>query len=1391
MVIGVHRAVGLLAHGADRRADAGGRAAGVTRGLDGRAALQLHAAALAVGIAGVAVLGAGGLLGVPQLCAAHMVIGIHRAVGLPAHGAHRRADAGGRAALVRSGQLLPRQHRQPHAAVRQPLADTFGIPRMRAVGTPVDQRRQHRAIGKLLGAHALRPQEEALAHRRVVGDLHAARDRAHIVAVGHRTLRAAGDAAHMAAARDRARVVAVGHRTRRAAGDAAHAVGADDRTGIAAGRHLALVIAHDAAGILGRAIPPAKPVNAHNDALVPAVQDGRPGISIPRDAAHIGPSVHIARHRQVFHRGALQPAEQPGRINCILNSGINDIFIAAAQTPDGVAAAVKGAGVGPLLAADGIQIVDRLTGSRCVTAIRVKRTAVDHDVVGQHGAQVGPAEPVHLQSEQQQLLHAADPAGILLRAAARCVAGHRCPVLVGRVALVDHLTVMLTALIEPAQESMPLLVRTLRHHGEKVLAQHLPRIGLAVRLIRQNVLLLPLVVPCHFPVAVPLTDDGTVDDLYRLILVKAAAADRAAHQGAFASAAAPALTRHLTVECTAGDGAAVLHRARKRASLDGALVRHRVLKRTVLDGAAHLVHHRARKRAAADGALALHSTGKHAVLDAAVALHLFGERGGACRSLASDDALLVRHLAVDGAAVCVQDALEIYAHIDPCIAADGKRAPAAEDMLLFALGSFCGDRAAADGRDAAEADAAAVAFFIADRDAVPDDAALHDEHAVVADTAALFAGYAAFDGAAVHDEPAALLPSAVDLHTAAAAVACSIVACDTAVDTGTRIHLEAALIADMHTAAAAAGVGIDNLAAYDAAALHDEGTVLYVYTAAAVGAAAIDNAAGNGLVAGIIPFPQMACVIGLKLVHRSGVAVHHRQLPAFAGFFVADHKHAVAAGLFQHLVVQIQCDLVCDLQRALGQLDIIRQPDTRLFLRQHIPQLCLAADLCIACELPFCRQGDVFCNGLLEVICRSVSFEPAVKGVVGLARLGAGLPRRRAVLRKMLGVHRAVRHVRHSDLAGKRDTGVDGAVTQHITRLLERAAADGAVHMFRHLALERAAGDSAALDAHITLKYAAGDGGLSLDAHVQPEIAAADGAAFAGHLVFKRAAADNTFVGHLRFKHRFGAAALCLNGAGAGIVQCRASARGLDTAAIGVHSACIVYAAGPAFGDLGAAAHSEGTAIVHAVSIAHSAAPVCGLTPGDAAALHREGTVAVVHAAADAAIASGDGAAFHDKGAAVMHTAASDIACLAAYDAAALHDKGAAFGDSHAPRAGCCELAVCAAVPQRQLRPVADTDRFLVARHRQRIAVQIQRGLTRDLQRAADAHVLRQRIHAVAQRRVLADGRAVQLVLRRGAARRQHLHRQQRQHHTQRHQCGNDPFFHACSSFSSAGAAPR
>ena len=1179
-----------------------------------------------------------------------------------------------------------------------------------------DQRRQHRAVGKRLGALAgctislcvcRSPQEIARLHG-AIGDLRTggSRDRAHIVAVGHRAAIARDAACVLAAGRDRAHVVAVGHRARAAAGDAAHAVDARDRTGIAAGRHAARVIAHDAAGIPDNGFRIAGigmgTFAADNDALAPAVQELRRVIGVPRDAAHIEPSVHIARHRQVFHRSAAQPAEQT---DIICRSKAFAIIIASprnTQAPDGVAAAVKGAGVGLLLAADGIHPAGRLAGSRCVTAIRVERTAVHDDVAGQHGAQVSPAVPVHLHPEQLQLLPAADPAGILLRAAAHRVAGHRRPVRPDPDALIDHLALVHTVIIDPCQEGIPLLVRALRHHGEEVLAQHLPRIVLAVRLICQRML---------FPqegdaglAAVPfpgifLADDRAKDDLYRL--VKAAADDRAAHQGASASAAIVALTRHLTVECAAGDGAAVCHLTLERAVFDGVLVRHFVLERTVLDDAAHLVHHRVLERTAADGALALHSTGKHAVLDAAVALHraieravadnsgflrtvarsaahlaperaaldgavvlhlvlertvLDGaallvrhltrkrtavdgalilnraleltffddtaavvgvgpggthrtvERGGAGRSLASGDVFTGCHIAADGAAVCVQDALEIYAHIDLCIAADGKRAPAAEDMLLFALGSFCGDlRRAADGRAAAEADAAAVPFCAADADraAVLNAAAPHDEHTVVADTAASAAGHAALDDAAVHEERAVLLLAvAVYLHggavTAVTAVAVYL-ACGTAVDTGARIHLEAAVFADTHAAAAAAaGLGIKGPAAYDAAALHDEGAVLYVYTAAAVGAAAIDNAAVDSLCAArLIQHPQMVC-IWLKFVFFRGVAVHHRQLPAFAGFFVADHKHAAVAGLRQHLAVQIQCDLVCDLQRALGQLDIIRQPDTHRFVCQRIPQRLLRADLCIACELPFRRQGDVFCNGLLEVICRSVSFEPAVKGVVGLVRLGAGLPRRRAALQKMLGVHRAVRHVRHSDLAGKRDTGADGAVTQHIARLLERAAFNASALVVGHTAGK--SGAAAAGDRAVAVHYSAGN-------------RTAVGAQGAARAVHRAAGAGGCAAG--------------INGAGVQLEH-----------------------------TLSAESHSAAPPILGVRCIIR---PACR----DAAAVHGKAAVLHIHAAAKfprfsaPADAVTDYAVLHGKAAAILdiHTASAGLLGGAAEDAALVHGK--------------------------------------------------------------------------------------------------------------------------------------
>ena len=111
------------------------------------------------------------------------------------------------------------------------------------------------------------------------------------------------------------------------------------------------------------------------------------------------------------------------------------------------------------------------------------------------------------------------------------------------------------------------------------------------------------------------------------------------------------------------------------------------------------------------------------------------------------------------------------------------------------------------------------------------------------------------------------------------------------------------------------------------------------------------------------------------------------------------------------------------------------------------------------------------------------------------------------------------------------------------------------------------------------------------------------------------------------------------------------------------------------------------------------------------------------------------------------------------------------------------------------------------AGHPQHIAIQIQRGLARDLQRTADAHVLRQRIHAVAQTvgQIVVNGVLFQFrsgggnvdtsagaaarlhgypgILAHGIARRQHLYRQQAQRHAQRHQGRNDPFPHAAPLF--------
>ena len=387
-------------------------------------------------------------------------------------------------------------------------------------------------------------------------------------------------------------------------------------------------------------------------------------------------------------------------------------------------------------------------------------------------------------------------------------------------------------------------------------------------------------------------------------------------------------------------------------------------------------------------------------------------------------------------------------------------------------------RITADGRAAVEPNAAAAPFRAADADraAVLNAAAPHDEHTVVADTAASAAGHAALDGAAVHEERAVLLLAvAVYLHggavTAVTAVAVYL-ACGAAVDTGAVIHLEAAVFVDEHTAAAAAAaLGLNGPAAHDAAAPHDKGTVLHSHTAAFFGAAAIDNAAGNGVLARRAvrqQRPQAVCALSeapcgfVFRVHR----VHHRQLSA-----AVDHKHAAAAGHFQHMVVQIEDKLARNVQRAFD-VDIIRQPDARLAGAQLVPQFFLRVDISESCDPPLPCQGQVIRHLCAEVKCLSVGGIPAVKSIAVFGGV-TGLPRHRAFLQKMLGVHRAVHHVRHSDLTGELDAGVDGAVIQHIARLLKCAAFDASALVVGHTAGK--SGAAAAGDRAVAVHYSTGD----------------------------------------------------------------------------------------------------------------------------------------------------------------------------------------------------------------------------------------------------------------------------------------------------------------------------
>ena len=191
----------------------------------------------------------------------------------------------------------------------------------------------------------------------------------------------------------------------------------------------------------------------------------------------------------------------------------------------------------------------------------------------------------------------------------------------------------------------------------------------------------------------------------------------------------------------------------------------------------------------------------------------------------------------------------------------------------------------------------------------------------------------------------------------------------------------------------------------------------------------------------------MVC-IWLKFVFPRGVAVHHRQLPAFFGFFAADHKHAVGAGLLQHLAVQVQCDLVCDLQRALGQLDIIRQPDARRFLRQCLPQRLLRVHR-HKVDAPLPRQGQVFRHRRAEVVLfRAVV--PAVKGIAVPVLLGIGGVF--AGTHHLPGVHRL------PDLIGHRMSADLAAFVDD--PLIERTAADHARLLVYHLAPERTASDA-------------------------------------------------------------------------------------------------------------------------------------------------------------------------------------------------------------------------------------------------------------------------------------------------------------------------------------------
>ena len=446
MVGGILVAVGLLTHGAHRRADAGGRTAGVTRGLDDRTALQLDAAALAVGVAGIAVRRTGGRLGVLHLRAARMVGGVLVAVSLAAVVADRTAGAGGRAALMLGGQLLPRQHRQTHIAAGQPLAAAVGIPRMHTA--PRDQSRQHRAVGERRGGLG-----RCLAHHGVVAASGLIRRGVQIIAVlkpvalrsqgvirYHSAHDAAGaihsslfQGAHIVAAPEgqRSRGVLIpqtGPRRDTACIGIILCLGAFDLTGIVAVGYQsdAVDLADDAGsqrlGGHGTEIDTARDgkgvalvffaVISHKAGRlaaghcggVDAVGDGDRAHAVAQKAAAIAAGCaggDAARYGQVPENRITRASEQAE-----IHLGAVDI-----QVPDGMSAAVKGAAVRLLDA----QVLPDAYG-RPELALQV-------DVRRQHGAGSGVLRPAVLAvddvAERLQLLRVGDAVGVLLRAAAR------------------------------------------------------------------------------------------------------------------------------------------------------------------------------------------------------------------------------------------------------------------------------------------------------------------------------------------------------------------------------------------------------------------------------------------------------------------------------------------------------------------------------------------------------------------------------------------------------------------------------------------------------------------------------------------------------------------------------------------------------------------------------------------------------------------------------------------------------------------------------------------------------------------------------------------------------------------------------------------------------------